>query len=59
MAKVVEVQEEEEEVLVHFERWNSRYDEYLKMSSERLRVLLPARRETLQRESDRLKKVRG
>lgn len=57
IAKVVEIQPKEDEVLVHFERWNSRYDEYVKMSSGRLRVLVPERRETLQKESDKLKKV--
>ncbi len=57
VAKVVEVQAEEAEVLVHFERWNSRYDEYVKMSSHRLRVLPSARSEALQRQTDKLKKV--
>ena len=53
IARVVEVEQDKGEVLVHFERWNSRYDEYIKMSSKRLRVLLPERKAMLQRERDR------
>ncbi|XP_071455555.1 PHD finger protein 20-like isoform X2 [Hetaerina americana] len=36
-AKVVEVDWEEEEVLVHFEKWSSRFDEWISMDSPRLR----------------------
>lgn len=36
-AKIVEVDQEEEEVLIHFEGWNQRFDEWLSMSSEKLR----------------------
>ena len=36
-AKVVEVDLEDREVLVHFQNWSSRYDEWIKMDSERLR----------------------
>ncbi|KAG8238447.1 hypothetical protein J437_LFUL002904, partial [Ladona fulva] len=36
-AKVVEVDWEDEEVLVHFEKWSSRFDEWISMDSPRLR----------------------
>ncbi|XP_014204979.1 PHD finger protein 20-like protein 1 [Copidosoma floridanum] len=38
-AKVVETDWSEREVLIHFEKWNSRYDEWIPMDSSRLRVL--------------------
>ncbi|XP_013405802.1 PHD finger protein 20 isoform X2 [Lingula anatina] len=38
-AKIVEIDQKEEEVLIHFEGWNSRFDEWLEMTSERLRPI--------------------
>lgn len=38
-AKVVEKDEETEEVLVHFDGWSSRYDEFLHIGAGRLRRL--------------------
>lgn len=35
--KVVEVDYEEGEVLVHFEKWSDRYDEWMRMDSNRIR----------------------
>ncbi|KAJ4428393.1 hypothetical protein ANN_24413 [Periplaneta americana] len=35
--KVVEVDWEDEEVLIHFEKWSQRYDEWVPMDSSRLR----------------------
>lgn len=57
VARAIDKEQEENEVLVHFERWNSRYDEYIKISSQRLRALLPERREKLQKERGKTKKV--
>lgn len=37
-AKVVSVDEEDGDVLIHFEGWSSRYDEWLPMDSPRLRL---------------------
>ena len=54
----MEVEKDDNEVLVHFERWNSRYDEYVKIDSERLRVLLPERSEALEKEKEKVKKVK-
>lgn len=36
-SKVVEVDVEGREVLVHFQNWSSRYDEWISMDSARLR----------------------
>ncbi|XP_046393390.1 uncharacterized protein LOC124161192 isoform X3 [Ischnura elegans] len=48
-AKVVEVDWEEEEVLVHFEKWSSRFDEWISMDSPRLRPpTLPTNRSKVQ-----------
>ncbi|KAL5015445.1 hypothetical protein ScPMuIL_009715 [Solemya velum] len=38
-AKIVDVDDEECDVLIHFEGWNQRYDEWVSMTSERLRPL--------------------
>ena len=38
-AKVVEVDWEDREVLVHFQNWSSRYDEWISMESSRLRAV--------------------
>ncbi|XP_067014455.2 uncharacterized protein [Anabrus simplex] len=37
--KVVEVDWEEEEILIHFEKWSQRYDEWISMDSSRLRPI--------------------
>lgn len=39
MARVVQVDEEEKELLIHFEGWNARYDEWISCNSFRLRPL--------------------
>lgn len=36
--KVVEVDWDDEEVLIHFEKWSQRYDEWIPMDSSRLRA---------------------
>ena len=57
-AKVVElVSGEKEEVLVHFERWSSRYDELIPIAGGRLRHLSEARLRELDKEKERAKKV--
>lgn len=38
-AKIVEVDYEENEVLIHFENYSNKYDEWISMNSPRLRVL--------------------
>nr|XP_033340930.1 PHD finger protein 20 [Megalopta genalis] len=38
-AKVVETDWDEREVLIHFDKWSSRFDEWIPMDSSRLRVL--------------------
>ncbi|XP_063990105.1 PHD finger protein 20 isoform X2 [Diachasmimorpha longicaudata] len=38
-ARVVEIDWEDQEVLIHFDKWNSRFDEWIPMDSPRLRVL--------------------
>jgi hypothetical protein len=35
--KVVEVDWDDEEILIHFEKWSQRYDEWIPMDSSRLR----------------------
>ena len=58
VAKVVELMvEEEEEVLVHFERWSSRYDEVIPIKSGRLRQLTPERLKELEKDKEKVKKV--
>lgn len=37
LSKIVEVDVEGREVLVHFQNWSSRYDEWISMDSARLR----------------------
>ena len=54
MARIVEVDEDEGDVLVHFEGWSSRYDEYVEVDSKRLRILTA---EALQR-ADQLAKAK-
>jgi len=36
--KVVEVDWDDEEILIHFEKWSQRYDEWIPMDSSRLRA---------------------
>lgn len=38
-AKVVETDWDEREVLIRFDKWSSRFDEWIPMDSSRLRVL--------------------
>ncbi len=38
-AHIVEVDESDLTVLIHFDGWNSRYDEWVEMSSDRLRPI--------------------
>lgn len=38
-AKVVETDWVEREVLIHFDKWSARFDEWIPMDSSRLRVL--------------------
>ena len=38
-ARIVEINEEDCDVLIHFEGWNARYDEWVPMTSDRLRPL--------------------
>lgn len=40
-AKIVDVDEDEQKVLIHFDGWNSRFDEWVTMRSERVRALGP------------------
>jgi len=59
VARVVELVESEGEVLVHFERWSSRYDELIAVKSGRLRFLTEAKLRQLELERERAKKVSG
>ena len=52
VAKVLEVDEDSGEVLVHFDRWSSRYDEYILIGSGRLRKLTAHRLKELQKERE-------
>ncbi|XP_011501583.1 PREDICTED: uncharacterized protein LOC105365182 [Ceratosolen solmsi marchali] len=45
-ARVVETDWIEREVLIHFDKWSSRYDEWIPMDSSRLRMLQVQSRET-------------
>lgn len=55
VARVVQVDQEEKEVLIHFEGWNSRYDEWISCNSFRLRPLSMENKRKLQEK--KLKKV--
>lgn len=57
VAKVIELDEREGEVLIHFERWSSRYDEDVLVKSGRLRLLSEARLKELDKEKEKIKKV--
>ena len=46
-AKIVEVDDRDMTVLIHFDGWNQRYDEWVKMTSDELKPLA---------ENDRVKK---
>ena len=57
IAKVLELDESSVEVLVHFERWSSRYDEYIPLKSGHLRQLSLTKLEELKRDQEKAKKV--
>lgn len=57
VAKILELDESDGEVLVHFERWSTRYDEDIAMKSGRLRLLSQARLNELEMEKEKIKKV--
>ena len=38
-AKIVEIDDKDQAVMIHFDGWNSRYDEWLRMDSDRLRPI--------------------
>jgi len=38
-AKIVEVDWEEEEIFIHFEKWSIRFDEWIPMDSSRIRPI--------------------
>ena len=48
VARVVQVDHEEREVLIHFEGWNTRYDEWISCNSFRLRQLSSENKRKLQ-----------
>ena len=52
VAKVLEVDEEGKEVLVHFDRWSSRYDEFIPIGTGRLRKLTLSKLKEIQKERD-------
>ena len=52
VAKVLEIDKDSGEVLVHFDRWSSRYDEYIPIGSGRLRKLTANRLKELQKERE-------
>ena len=41
LASILEVDEDDKDLLVHFEGWNQRYDEWIDFGSDRLRPLTP------------------
>lgn len=56
-AKIRSINEEEMQVLIHFDGWNQRYDEWINMGSDRLRPLV---RHSVRKEQRRTAKgVRG
>ena len=58
VAKVIEVDEDDGDVLVHFEGWSSRYDEYVEVRGGRLRTLSSSKMTALLKEK-KSKKVRN
>ena len=57
VAKMIEVDEDDGDVLVHFEGWSSRYDEYVEVGGGRLRTLSSSKMTALLKEK-KSKKVR-
>ncbi len=57
VAKVMEIEEEEKEVLVHFEKWSSRYDEFIPLNSGRLHFISHNKQEEMEKEKEKIKKV--
>ena len=53
-ARVIELDVEDLTVLIHFEGWNARYDEWLEMTSDRLR---PLTRQSVRKEASKGSKV--
>ena len=49
-AKITEKDVEEDEVVVHFDGWSARYDEYVRIKSGRLRHISPEKLEQMERE---------
>ncbi|CAH1985147.1 unnamed protein product [Acanthoscelides obtectus] len=58
-AKILEVDHQENEVLIHFEKFSSKYDEWVSMSSSRLRPLQQQTLETVTAVPPASKKVSG
>jgi len=58
VAKVMEIEEEDNEVLVHFEKWSSRYDELIPLNSGRLHFLSSSKQEEMEKEKEKIRKVR-
>ena len=54
VAKVLKMDEKDCEVLVHFENWSSRYDEFIPLKSGRLYILSKAKLEELEKEKEKL-----
>ncbi|XP_014226245.1 PHD finger protein 20-like [Trichogramma pretiosum] len=44
-ARVVEVDHQEKDVLIHFDKWSTRYDEWIPMDSSRLRMMTQSPKE--------------
>lgn len=51
-ARIIEIDYEENEVLIHFEKYSSKYDEWICMDSARLRPLQPAVKERVNVDPD-------
>ena len=49
---MLEVDEDSGDVLVHFDRWSSRYDEYIPIGGGRLRRITPSRLLELQKDRE-------
>lgn len=57
VAKVMEFDKDEKEVLVHFEKWSSRYDEFIPLNSGRLHFISQSKQEEMEKEKEKIKKV--
>ena len=57
MEKEEEEEEECKEVLIHFEGWSYRHDEYVELGKGRLRCLSPSRLELLLKEREKARRV--